>query len=145
MTAQQARRFGEGDASFQAAGGIEGIERLVEDFYDVMDSCEEAATIRAMHAEDLTEVKDKLARFLCGWLGGPRRYAEKYGPISIPKVHAPWPIGEAERDAWLLCMARAIARQPYSREFAEYLLTQLRVPASRIVEFQLHRARNPAQ
>ena len=136
MSSQQSRQFGDGDASFQAAGGIEGIERLVEDFYRIMDDIEEAAVIRAMHAKDLTVVKDKLARFLCAWLGGPKRYAEKYGPISIPKVHARWPIGDDDSRAWLLCMERAIALQPYSPEFADYLLTQLRVPASRIVELQ---------
>jgi hemoglobin len=134
MSAEQGRRFGEGDASFQAAGGIEGIERLVDDFYRIMEESEEAVVIRAMHAEDLTEVRDRLARFLCGWLGGPRRYAEKYGPINIPQFHARWPIGEGESSAWLLCMQKAIARQSYTPEFAEYLLRQLRVPASRIVE-----------
>lgn len=133
MSSENGRRFGDGDASFQAAGGIEGIERLVEDFYHFMDESEEAAGIRAMHGEDLTDVKDRLARFLCGWLGGPKRYSEKYGPISIPQFHARWPIGEDESSAWLLCMERAIARQRYSPEFAEYLLRQLRVPASRIV------------
>lgn len=134
MNTEQRRPYGEGDASFQAAGGIEGIERLVEDFYHFMDELEEAEGIRAMHQENLTEVKERLARFLCGWLGGPRRYAEKYGPINIPRFHASWPIGETESSAWLLCMEKAIARQPYAPDFAEYLLRQLRVPASRIVE-----------
>lgn len=132
----QDRPFGQGDASFQAAGGIEGIERLVDDFYTYMDTLPEAATVRALHQQDLDEVRDKLARFLCGWLGGPRRYAEKYGPISIPQAHTRWPIGEAESAAWLLCMEKAIARQPYTAEFADYLLTQLRVPAGRIVQVQ---------
>ena len=142
MSSQQGRRFGDGDASFQAAGGIEGIERLVTDFYRFMDELPAAATIRAMHGEDLAEVRDRLARFLCGWLGGPKRYSEKFGPISIPQFHARWPIGEEESDAWLLCMERAIACQPYTAEFADYLLKQLRVPASRIVE--LRRRMSPA-
>lgn len=136
MHTEQSPRFGEGDASFRAAGGIEGIERLVDDFYRAMDELDEASVIRAMHAEDLTDVRDRLARFLCGWLGGPRRYAEKYDPINIPQFHARWPIEEEESNAWLLCMEKAIAQQPYTPEFAEYLLTQLRVPASRIVELR---------
>ncbi len=37
-------------------------------------------------------------------------------------------------------MERAIAQQPFSLEFAEYLLTQLRVPAHRVV--QASRARH---
>ncbi|NNL66199.1 MAG: group II truncated hemoglobin [Myxococcales bacterium] len=126
--------FGTRDASFAAAGGVAGIERLVDDFYDLMDTLPEAARIRAMHPDDLTVARDKLARFLSGWLGGPRRYAEKYGALSIPGAHARFPIEEADRTAWLHCMALAIARQPWDEAFAAYLLEQLGVPARRIVE-----------
>lgn len=127
----QPARFGEGDASFQAAGGIAGIERLVDDFYAVMDEAEFARGIRRMHPADLAESRDKLARFLCGWLGGPKRFREKYGPIQIPAAHAHLRIDAAERDAWLECMRLAIARQPYTPAFAEYLLRALHVPAER--------------
>ena len=33
-------RYGQGDASFQAAGGVDGVQRRVEDFYEVMNSRE---------------------------------------------------------------------------------------------------------
>ena len=89
-----------------------------------------------MYPADVSEAADRLASFLCGWLGGPKRYAEKYGAISIPQFHTCWPVGEAERDAWLFCMEQAIARQPYSPDFSEYLLRQLRVPAERIRQVQ---------
>ena len=81
-------KFGQLDASFQAAGGEEGIERLVKDFYVLMDELPEGKVIRAMHPDNLEPSIDKLSRFLCGWLGGPRRYQEKYGSISIPGVHS---------------------------------------------------------
>lgn len=124
--------YGTLDASFQAAGGIEGLERLVRDFYAQMDTLPQAAVIRDMHPRNLDESRDKLARFLCAWLGGPRRYAEKYGAINIPGAHQHLNIGEAEKEAWLLCMANAIALQPYEADFSEYLLKQLRIPAERI-------------
>lgn len=124
--------YGTLDASFVAAGGIAGIEQLVNDFYDQMDVLPEAKVIRDMHPEDLTVSRDKLARFLCAWLGGPRRYAEKYGSINIPGAHQHFNVGDSERDAWLLCMERAIAQQPYSQDFATYLLQQLRIPAERL-------------
>jgi len=124
--------YGFSDASFKAAGGEEGIRRLVDDFYRHMDELSEAAAIRAMHKADLTDSRDKLTLFLCGWMGGPKLYHEKYGSINIPRDHAHLPIGEAERDAWLMCMQKAIAQQNYSPEFANYLLTQLRIPAERI-------------
>ena len=127
-----ALEYGTKDASFQAAGGESGIRRLVDAFYDEMDSAEYATTIRHMHPEDLSISRDKLARFLCGWLGGPRRYAEKYGGISIPSVHAHLDIGLAERDAWLACMKTAIDQQDYAPDFQVYLLEQLSVPAERV-------------
>lgn len=124
------RAYGQGDASFQAAGGEEGVRRLVDAFYEEMDNLEEAKTIRAMHADDLTQSRDKLFRFLCGWMGGPKLYQEKYGSINIPAAHKHLDIGIAERDAWLLCMKRAAERQPYAEDFKEYLLKQLFPPAN---------------
>ncbi len=132
--------YGVGDASYQAAGGIDGLRRLVDDFYRIMDESPAAADLRRMHPESLDASRDKLACFLSGWLGGPKLFAAKYGSIVIPAFHAQWPIDEAGSAAWLDCMAQAIARQGYAPEFAEYLLQQLRVPAQRIV--QASRARH---
>lgn len=131
--------FGVGDASYQAAGGIDGLRRLVDDFYRLMDQLPEAAALRRMHPQSLDAARDKLACFLSGWLGGPRLFSEKYGAISIPAFHAQWPIDQAGSDAWLHCMAQAIELQGYTPEFAEYLLTQLRVPAQRIVQASQNR------
>lgn len=124
--------WGQGDGSFRAAGGRAGIERLVNAFYDAMERLPEAREVRAMHPEDLTEARRKLTFFLCGWLGGPRLYAEHYGPISIPQVHAHLAVDAAARDAWLACMETAIAAQPFEPEFAAYLLQALGVPAERV-------------
>ena len=123
--------YGQSDSSYKAAGEYEGIRQLVNDFYIAMDTLPEAQTIRAMHPDDLTETRDKLTRFLCGWMGGPRLYREKYGPIDIPVAHRHLIINEAERDAWLICMREALIKQPYELEFKNYLLKQLAVPAER--------------
>lgn len=133
--------YGTGDKSFLAAGGEAGILRLVEAFYQSMCEEPQARAIRAMHPNDLTISIDKLARFLCGWTGGPRRYAEKYGDIAIPPAHAHLAIGEAEKDAWLMCMQQALQRQDYAADFKDYLLIQLAVPAGRIVVMQANRGR----
>ncbi|WP_417791886.1 group II truncated hemoglobin [Stutzerimonas xanthomarina] len=134
MSTNLSAPFGVGDASFQAAGGESGLTRLVEDFYRIMDEREDAACVRRLYPDDLDESRKRLGAFLCGWLGGPRRYAERYGSISIPQFHTRWSVGEAERDAWLSCMAHAITKQGYSDEFAGYLLAQLRIPAERILQ-----------
>lgn len=93
---------------YERLGGDTGVRRLVERFYGFMDTLPEARSIRAMHADDLEPMIDKLATFLTGWAGGPRRYAERFGPVIIPAAHEPYPIGPAESGAWLLCMRRAL-------------------------------------
>lgn len=117
---------------YQAAGELVGITRLVDEFYANMDSLPEAKVIRGMHPPDLAESRKKLTYFLCGWLGGPRLFQQYYGPISIPGAHKRFPIGYEERDAWLLCMQRALAVQPYSDELKDYLLAALSIPAERV-------------
>ncbi|NOU09210.1 MAG: group II truncated hemoglobin [Nitrospira sp.] len=119
---------------YLAAGELAGITRLVDEFYVNMDTLPEAKTIRNMHPEDLTESRKKLTYFLSGWLGGPRLFQQHYGPISIPGAHKRFPIGYDERDAWLLCMQRALAVQPYSDELKDYLLAALSIPAERVRE-----------
>lgn len=125
-------QYGVGDASFRAAGGEAGVFRLVNDFFDRMSSDERFRTIYDLHPDDLDVSRDKLARFLCGWLGGPKLYREKYGPISIPRAHEHLAIDTAERDQWLTCMAESVAEQPFAASFRKYLLEQLFVPAEAV-------------
>lgn len=124
--------FGTGDASFQAAGGEEGLTRLADAFYAHMVALPEAARIRAMHPEDLAVSRRKLAAFLSGWLGGPKRYAQEFGPISIPTAHAHLSIDEPERDAWMACMREAVAEQPWEPAFKTYFLSAIAIPAERV-------------
>ena len=108
------------------------MRQLVDTFYDLMGSDPRFERIYSMHPENKSVSRDKLARFLCGWLGGPKLFSETYGPINIPKVHAHLPIDESERDQWLTCMREAVEEQPYSAGFKTYLLEQLFVPAEAI-------------
>lgn len=132
MNEKKNGQFGIHDASFRAAGGEAGIRRLVDDFFDRMSSDSRFSTIHAMHPEDNETSRDKLARFLCGWLGGPKLYNEKYGAIGIPRVHAHLSIATSERDQWLTCMGESVACQPFAADFKIYLMEQLFVPAEAV-------------
>ena len=125
-------KYGIGDASYLAAGELEGIKVLVESFYKYMDTLPLAKDIRNMHPKNIAVSEDKLTLFLCGWLGGPKLYREKYGSIHIPQAHKMLDIGIPERDAWMSCMKMAISDQDYAESFKTYLLEQLFVPAERI-------------
>ena len=93
---------------YQKIGGEDGIRRLVRRFYSLMDELPEARTIRALHPADLSLAQERLFMFLSGWLGGPQLYAERFGHPRLRQKHQTFPIGEAERDAWMLCMTRAL-------------------------------------
>jgi len=56
----------------------------------------------------LTEARDKLFWFLCGWLGGPSHYTERFGHPRLRMRHMPFAIGILERDQWLACMDQAM-------------------------------------
>lgn len=110
------------DSPYEQLGRENGVQGLVARFYGYMATLPEASTIRAMHARDLSPMIEKLAVFLVGWMGGPRRYTERFGPVVIPAAHAPYAIGPAERDAWLLCMGRALDDVGASEELTRLLM-----------------------
>lgn len=93
---------------YQIIGGTAAVRRIVDRFYDIMDSAPEAAGIRAMHADDLSPMRERLSEFLNAWLGGPRTYFERGDHKCIMSAHRSFAIGEAERDAWMMCMRQAL-------------------------------------
>jgi len=93
---------------YEMLGGEQGIRDLSSAFYDAMNARTEAEEIRAMHKENLDDVKEKLFEFLSGWLGGPRLYVDKYKTVCLTDPHAPFKIGGEQRDEWLRCMDDAL-------------------------------------
>ena len=115
---------------YQLLGGEPGVRRLTAAFYDAMNEMPEAAMVRAMHKEDLSEIKEKLFEFLSGWFGGPPLYLQKHGTVCMTHPHAPYAIGPAARDQWLLCMKEALRRIDASPE----LCAMLEQPMFRIAD-----------
>lgn len=93
---------------YERIGGEAKIHALVDRFYELMDTLPEAYGIRKMHTEDLKDINEKLFQFLVGWMGGPQLYVEQYGHPMLRRRHLPFPIGDDERDQWMLCMNQAL-------------------------------------
>lgn len=110
---------------FELMGGEEGIRRLVDRFYDLMDGSPEAVHVRALHARSLKSSRDKLHAFLTGWTGGPPRYVERYGHPRLRMRHFPFAIGMRERDEWLWCMDRALGEHAMPDALREQIRAQL--------------------
>ena len=108
-------------APYTVIGGEEGVRRLVERFYDLMDTLPEAEGIRAMHPKDLKGSRQKLFWFLSGWTGGPQLFVERYGHPRLRMRHAPYAIGESERDQWMLCMRQALGETVEDLEARAFL------------------------
>ncbi|MCC6207146.1 MAG: group II truncated hemoglobin [Gammaproteobacteria bacterium] len=108
-------------SAYAALGGEGGVRRLVDRFYELMDQLPRARAIRALHPADLRSSRDRLFKFLSGWLGGPPLYMEQYGHPRLRARHLPFPIGEDERDAWLMCMAQALAESGIDEPLRDHL------------------------
>ncbi len=93
---------------YQRIGGEAKVRELVEHFYRHMDELPEAWEIRRLHPADLASSREKLFDFLSGWMGGPPLFVEKHGHPMLRRRHMPFPIGERERDQWLMCMQLAL-------------------------------------
>lgn len=108
---------------YERIGGESQVRRLVDRFYDVMDAHPETVGLRALHQPDLTNARQKLFEFLSGWMGGPPLYITRYGHPRLRARHLPFPIGEAERDQWLLCMEEAVTEVVEDPDFRQQLMT----------------------
>lgn len=91
-------------------GGEESLNKLVNDFYDLMETMPEGAEIKKLHARGhgLDHVRLEQFNFLSGFLGGRRYYEEKFGHMNVKQMHAHVPISEQDAEDWLTCMDAAL-------------------------------------
>lgn len=91
---------------YEAAGGAPTFARLVERFYARVADDE---LLRPIYPEeDLSGATERLTLFLIQYWGGPSTYSEQRGHPRLRLRHQPFPIGLAERDAWLGHMTAAV-------------------------------------
>jgi len=91
---------------YELAGGEETFRRLVARFYAGVAS---DPVLRAVYPEeDLGQAEERLRLFLMQYWGGPHTYSETRGHPRLRMRHAPFAIGERERDAWLERMREAL-------------------------------------
>lgn len=120
---------------YELLGKEEGMRRLADAVYDAMDKQPEAEKIRHMHAQSLTDIKQKLFEYFSGWMGGPHLYKQKYGKVCLVDQHKPYAIGEAERDQWLLCFDTALN----DIEASDEVKAMLKEPIRHMADFLVNR------
>jgi hemoglobin len=95
-------------SAFDLIGGEAVIRSMVDRFYDLMELEPRYVELRAVHGNTLTDARNKLFWFLCGWMGGPQHYTDRFGHPRLRARHLPFKIGILERDQWLACMDQAM-------------------------------------
>ena len=93
---------------YEQIGGSDMVGRLADRFYELMDSVPHFKELRAMHPESLAGSRDRLFKFLSGWLGGPDLFVQEFGHPMLRARHMSFAIGTLERDQWVACMVLAM-------------------------------------
>jgi len=89
-----------------AAIGPDGFARLAAAFYRQIPSDDVLGPIYP--ADDLPGAEQRLRDFLVFRFGGPPVYIEQRGHPRLRIRHAPFSIGQVERDRWVRLMNRAV-------------------------------------
>ena len=110
----------EADSVFEAVGGVMFFERLVGLFYDQVRT-DEVLLRTYPEPDNLGPAKQRLTQFLIQYWGGPTTYSDARGHPRLRMRHAPFVIGDAERDHWLAAMNHALDElQPASEVRARF-------------------------
>jgi hemoglobin len=90
---------------YERVGGDPFFFALVEHFYTGVET---DRLLRPLYPRDLGPPKRRLALFLIQYWGGPHTYDEERGHPRLRMRHFRFPIGTAQRDAWLRHMLAAV-------------------------------------
>ena len=109
-------------------GGEEALRRLVNRFYDLVETDAQGAQIMRLHfrGHGLAHVREEQVNFLSGFLGGRRYYEEKHGKAEVRLMHAHVPIRLKDAEDWLALMDRAIADTGHTGPAVERMRTAFR-------------------
>ena len=108
---------------FNEIGGEVVINKLVDDFYQIMSHDPNAKECFETHAgRDINDSAQKLNAFLSGWTGGPQLYLETYGHPRLRMRHFPFNIGKKEGEQWLYCMNKALSLSSINPELQSKLM-----------------------
>ena len=118
---------------YQSFGGATGIRTLTDRFYDLMELEPQYQTLRQMHGEDMTLIREKLYEFFSGWLGGAptllaqnsHLFVKKSGPPQLRARHMPFAVNVQVRNEWIACFAQAMSELDIDKALAEPVLIQV--------------------
>jgi hemoglobin len=104
--------------------GKDRLAELVKVFYDIVETDPtDGAVIHKLHTgHPIKHTRVAQLEFLTGFLGGPKYYRERTGHFDLRYIHERVEIGHQAKDAWLVCMDRAIDRVGFEPELKRRLM-----------------------
>jgi hemoglobin len=116
---------------YEAVGGEPTFRRLVARFYEGVAT---DPVLRPLYPEpDLAAAEERLRLFLIQYWGGPTTYSDQRGHPRLRMRHAPFPIGNSERDAWLRHMTDAVDSLELPDELRQPLMAYVTSAAQAMV------------
>jgi hemoglobin len=117
---------------YDAVGGRPFFVDLVDGFYAGVST---DPLLRPLYPEDLTDSRRHLAGFLTQYWGGPSTYSDERGHPRLRMRHAPFAIGEAERDAWLRHMLGSLDAVAATRDTPVDAVARIRAYLTDVADF----------
>jgi hemoglobin len=95
---------------YDRVGGAAFFEQLTRRFYHGIGDDPVLGPLYPDGEADLEQARVNLRDFLVQFWGGPDHYRQRRGEPRLRQRHAPFPIGPAERDAWVARMSAALSQ-----------------------------------
>ena len=120
---------------YDEIGGDEGVQHLVETFYNIVETDESAKKLHILHlrGSGIANSKKEQHLFMSGFLGGPKLYLEKHGHANLKNMHAHVVVDESSKDIWLNCMEKAMDEIALPEDTQEKLMRIFTPVAERLV------------
>ena len=124
---------------YEEIGGDDGVLRLVETFYNIVEKDDTAKKLHILHlrGSGIANSKKEQHLFMSGFLGGPKLYLEKHGHANLKTMHEHVVVDEESKDVWLNCMEKAMDEVALSEAIQEKLMRIFTPVAERLVNQRL--------
>lgn len=122
-------------AMIDQIGGEAGLRKLVEHFYDLIETEPEAAPLLELHMDGhgLAHTREEQFNFMSGFMGGRQYYLEKHRHMNVREIHAHVPIHESDAELWLKMMDRTLTELGHMGPKVDRLRVTLRKVALMLV------------
>ena len=116
------------------AGGMAFFASLVDHFYE---GVAQDPVLLPLYPEphDLSKARPRPMLFLAQYWGGPSTYSDERGHPRLRMRHAPFAIGEAERDAWLRHMLGSLEAVAATRGTPLETVARIRAYLTDVADF----------